>query len=85
MKENKRYLSIKGKNLKEAVEKAILDFVGALGYAKASPKWIELKGEKGILSINRKSLNEVRASFSVSGHDVKVLRVSGTLKGLRKK
>jgi len=84
MKENKRYLLIKGTNIKQNVEKAILEFIGILGYAKASPKWIKINGDKGILAINREAINEVRGSFAIYSEKIEVLKVSGTLKGLKK-
>ncbi len=79
MREKKRYLLVKGKNLKENVERAILDFIGVLGMSKANPKWIK----SNILSINRGSLNHVRASFAVFPEKINVEKVSGTLKGLK--
>ena len=81
MKERKRYLLLKGKNLKSEVEKAIKDFIGVLGLSQASPKWIKTN----ILCINRKSLDPVKASFVVWPEKIEVIRVSGTLKGLGKK
>ena len=85
MKENKRYLLFKGKNLKEDVEKAIYEFIGVLGMSKASLAWIKTSKESVIISINRESLNHIRASFAASPYDIKVARVSGTLKGLKTK
>lgn len=84
MKENKRYLLLTGKNLKNDVPKMIKDFIGILGLAKSAPKFIEIKGNKGILSINRKSLDYVKASFALHPEKLVVEKVSGTLKGLRK-
>ncbi|MBI3623934.1 hypothetical protein HY212_07700 [Candidatus Pacearchaeota archaeon] len=84
-KENKRYLLLKGKNLKENVEKSIYEFIGILGMSKASLAWIKTGNESAIISINRESLNHVRASFAASSYDIKVERVSGTLKGLKTK
>ena len=84
-KENKRYLLLKGKNLKEKVEKAIYEFIGVLGMSKASLAWIKTGKEESIISINRDSLDHVRASFGASSYDIKVVRVSGTLRGLKKK
>ena len=82
-KENKRYILLKGKNLKENVEKAIYEFIGVLGMAKASLAWIKTEKDSAIISINRESLNHVRASFAASSYEIKVVRVSGTLKGLK--
>jgi len=78
-REKKRYLLLKGNFTKKDVEEAILRYVGVLGYAKASPMWIS----ENILAVNREALNQVRASFVVSGKNIQVARVSGTLKKLR--
>lgn len=81
MKEKKRYLLLTSKNLKLNVEKSIKEFVGTLGLSKASPTWIK----NDILCINRKSLDYVKASFAMWPEKIEVIKVSGTLKGLRKK
>ncbi len=80
-KENKRYLLLSGKDLRKNVNLAIKDFIGILGLSESTPSWIK----KDILSINRKSLDKVRASFAVWPETIKILKVSGTLKGLSKK
>ena len=82
MKENKRYLSIRGKNLNENIEKAILDFIGILGMSKAGFRWIKTGKDFAIISINREALDKVRASFCVFAEKISVENVSGTLKGL---
>ena len=79
-RENKRYLLIKGKDLKKNVPLAIKEFVGVLGLSEAAPNWIK----KDILSINRKSLDKVRASFALFSERIEILKVSGSLKGLGK-
>jgi len=84
MREKKRYLLVKGENLKENVEKAILEYVGVLGFSKASPNWIEIKKDFGIVSVNRKSVDFVKASFVIFEKKLEVIKVSGTLKGLGK-
>ncbi len=84
MREKKRYLLVKGENLKENVEKAILEYVGVLGFSKASPNWIEIKKDFGIVSVNRKSVDFVKASFVIFEKKLEVVKVSGTLKGLGK-
>jgi len=83
-REKKRYLLIEGKELKKNVEGSIKEYLGILGLAKSSPNWIELNGQKGIFSINRSSLDDVRAALLVSRSGIKIFRVSGSLKGLRK-
>lgn len=82
IREKKRYLLLEGKNLQANVEKAILDYVGVLGYSKAVPTWIKIGKEKGVLSINRASLNDVRTSLVLDKNKIRIKKVSGTLRGL---
>lgn len=82
MKENKRYLLVKGKNLRKNVEKAILDFVGILGMSKVGLSFIKNNKDSAVICINRESINEVRASLCVYRDKMTIERVSGTLKGL---
>lgn len=77
-KENKRYLLLQGKNLKKDVMFAIKDYIGILGVSEASPRWIQ----ENILSINRKSLEKIRAAICLSKEKIEILKVSGTLKKL---
>jgi len=82
-RERKRYLVIQGKNLsKEIIENAIFDFVGILGYAEASPHYIRISKDKIILSINKESLDKIRASFLINA-DIRITKVSGSLKKLK--
>ena len=80
----RRYISLEAS--KEDVEKAILDYIGILGWARASLVWVDVKNSehgKRVLSVAREELMNVRAAFEASPAKIKVLRVSGTLKGLR--
>lgn len=79
MRENKRYLLLKGQFSKKDVEDAILRYIGILGYSKANPVWVDSR----ILAVNRRELDKVRASFAIS-KNISVERASGTLKGLKK-
>ena len=85
MQEDKRYLLVEGKNLEKNIEKSILDFVGVLGRSKAGLKLIKTGREYAIVSLNRQAVNEIRASFSLWPEKIIVKKVSGTLKGLKKK
>lgn len=80
-RENKRYLLVKGKNLKQNVEKAILEFTGTLGLSKCGLSFIK----NDIICVNRESVDSVRASLAVFPEKIGVIKVSGTLKGLNKK
>lgn len=84
LRENKRYLLIECKNPRTLVEKVILEFIGVLGYAEASVKFIETYENKAIIAINRQAINKIRAAFAASKEKIKVVKVSGTLAGLRK-
>lgn len=83
MREKKRYLFVKGNP--NDIEKAILDFIGILGMSKTALAFIKKEKDSAIISINREALNEVRASLVVWPEKLEVVRVSGTLKGLREK
>ena len=65
---------------KDKVEKIILDYIGILGWAKASPVFV--KGT--ILSVECKSVNDIKASFELCKENIEIIKVSGTLKGLGK-
>lgn len=83
MRENKRYLLVEGKNLRENIEKAILDFSGVLGMKKTGLKIIQENKDNLILAINREAVDLVRASICIWPEKMTVKKVSGTLKGLR--
>lgn len=81
-----RYLIIEAQS-KEVIEKAIIDAIGVIGWARAQPEFVELKREKAwkegfVLAVDRASVNEIKASFELCKEKIKVLNVSGTLKGL---
>lgn len=86
-KENKRYLLINGKDLKENIERAILEFSGILGMSKCGLSFISFnsKENSAVICINRESVDLVRASLAVFPEKIQVLRISGTLKGLSRK
>jgi RNase P/RNase MRP subunit POP5 len=77
-REKKRYLLLEGENLKKNVPESIKEFTGILGLSEASPVWIK----DNILSVNRRSLDKVKASFAVFKEKIDVKKVSGTLKSL---
>lgn len=83
LREKRRYLYVKGHV--GGVEKAILDYIGVLGMAKSGLMWIKHGKDSAIISINRKMVNDVRASLTVWPEKISVERVSGTLKSLREK
>lgn len=82
-REKKRYLIIVGKDAnKKNIENAILEFIGVLGFAEASPQFINA-GKNIVLAINRRSLDKIRTSLLLSGKDLKIAKVSGTIGKLR--
>lgn len=84
MRENKRYLFVKGKSPSENIERAILEFVGVLGMSKTGLSFIQKRSDEAIICVNRESVDSVRASLCVFKEKMEVLKVSGTLKGLGK-
>jgi len=78
---HRRYLLI-SESSRGAIEKAILEFIGVLGWARSAPLWVNTKSKDLVLAIRRESLNSVRAAFEAAGFSGKVKKVSGTLKGL---
>ena len=83
-REKKRYLLIRGRDAdKNNIDNAILEFIGVLGYAEACPAIIKSGKENVILAVNTKSLDKIRTSFMLSNKDLKIVKVSGTLKKLR--
>ncbi len=81
IREKKRYLLVKG-DIKN-IEKSILEGIGVLGMSKTGFGWIKTGKESAVISINRESLNHVRASFAIWPKKIEVEKVSGTLRGLR--
>ena len=79
---HRRYLLIDNSD-KKLIEKIILDYMGILGWAEAKPVFVN-EGGKTILAVERKSLEDIRAGFEMSDEKIKILKVSGTLKGLGK-
>jgi len=84
MRENKRYLLVRGSNLGKNIKKAILEGIGVLGLSNAGFSWIKAGKDLAIIGINREALNEVRASFAIFPEKISVEKVSGSLKKLRK-
>jgi len=85
MREKKRYLLIRSKDPKENIEKALKEFLGVLGMSKLGLGWIKTEKTSAIVSINRKMVDNVRASLVVWPEKMTVEKVSGTLKGLSRK
>ncbi|HLC87209.1 MAG TPA: hypothetical protein VJH65_02965 [Candidatus Nanoarchaeia archaeon] len=88
MRENKRYLFVKGsgdKDLNKDIVKAVLDFSGVLGMSKTGMSFIKSGKDWIIVCVNREAVDFVRASLCVWPDKMTVEKVSGTLKGLRGK
>lgn len=81
-RENKRYLKVRGRNLKQNIEKAILEFVGVLGLSECGLSFVECKNDSAVICANREAVNKIRASLCVFPEKMEVVKVSGTLRGL---
>jgi RNase P/RNase MRP subunit POP5 len=82
VREKKRYLLVEGENLEKKLPKAVKEYVGDLGLSKASIYIIKKAKKYCVISINRESLNDVRAAIVLYLKNSKVIRVSGSIKGL---
>jgi RNase P/RNase MRP subunit POP5 len=80
-KDRRRYFIAKAGN--PQIEKAILEYIGVLGFAKSAYMKVEIKGFSGktVGSCLADSLDEVRAALGLGG--ISIEKVSGTLKGLK--
>ena len=80
-RDKRRYFLVKASN--SAVEKAILEYVGVLGFAKSAYMKVNTKdfSDRLVGSCLSDSLENVRASLAFAG--INILKVSGTLKGLK--
>ncbi|MDP3881782.1 MAG: hypothetical protein Q8Q31_02795 [Nanoarchaeota archaeon] len=83
MRSNRRYLLVETKDKKE-IEKVILDYLGILGLAKMNLLVVKENKGKILFSIEREEVENFRAALECSQIDAKILRVSGTIKGMRK-
>jgi hypothetical protein len=77
-RDKRRYFLVRASNAD--IEKAILEYVGVLGFARSAYVFVKKSGTKIVGSCLVKSLNDVRAALAFAG--IKIERVSGTLKGL---
>ncbi|MBA7596030.1 hypothetical protein ES703_02999 [subsurface metagenome] len=82
IREKKRYLLVKGK-IKD-IEKAVLEGIGVLGMSKTSLNWIKSDKKSAIISVNRESVDSVRACFAIWPEKLLVEKISGSLRGLWK-
>lgn len=67
------------------VEKSLSNELGTLGLAKAKLVFVDIKGNHSrsiVFSIDRTALSAVHAAIEISPLPIRVLAVSGTLKGL---
>lgn len=85
MREKKRYLLVRGINLKKNIERSILEFGGILGMSKAGLSLVKSGKDSAVICVNRKAVDLVRASFAISPERISVEKVSGTLRGLGRK
>lgn len=79
----RRYILVKGD--RKEIESAILDYIGALGWARASVMFLKKLEDKWIVAVNRGELVNIRAALALSKEKIDVLKASGTLRGLKNK
>ncbi len=78
----RRYLRVVGS--RDQIEHALMTHLGTLGWSRAAPLFITVRRiRETVVSIDRASLDAVRAALELSPEKLKVVRVSGTIEGLR--
>ena len=78
-RDNRRYFLMNSDD-KNKIEKAILDYIGILGFSESAFMFLETPTKKVIGSCLREDLEDVRASLAFAR--IKIQKVSGTIKGL---
>jgi len=78
-RDNRRYFYMNSDD-RQKTEKAILEYIGILGFAESAFMFIKNDQNKLIGSCLRESLDKVRASLAFKG--IKIQKVSGTIAGL---
>jgi RNase P/RNase MRP subunit POP5 len=78
-RDNRRYLLINEMD-GEKIERAILNYIGVLGFAKAAYMFVKKEKNGIVVAVKREELERVKASLAFAG--IAVERVSGTIKGL---
>ncbi|PIN89801.1 hypothetical protein COU61_02940 [Candidatus Pacearchaeota archaeon CG10_big_fil_rev_8_21_14_0_10_35_13] len=84
LRENKRYILLKDTD-KKKVNETIMKMIGIMGYAEAGVKFVNTKKFKNkelLVAVNREKIMNVRAALTTEG--IKIIKVSGTIKGLVK-
>jgi ribonuclease P/MRP protein subunit POP5 len=97
IKEKRRYIHFRldcacrlsEKEAKEELHKAILYFLGELGFSKANPKLIDFKDNSGILMCSNSEVQKVKAALALVSKIkeekgcIRVVKVSGMLSKLK--
>ena len=83
-REKKRYLLVKGRDVsKNNIEKIILEFIGVLGYAEVGISFVKINKANVIIAVNREAIDKIRTSFLMSKKDLKIEKVSGSVKNVK--
>ena len=78
-RDSRRYFLMNSED-EEKIERAILEYIGVLGFSKSAFMFVKNPNNKLIGSCVRESLESVRASLAWKG--IKIQKVSGTIAGL---
>ena len=90
LREKKHYLVLSSEDSgEEAIKKAILDFIGTLGYAKAGIFFVEQDKANGmayfIIGVETKYVDQAKAAIALMKPKVRCVGVSGTIKKAKEK
>ncbi|MEM3555844.1 MAG: Rpp14/Pop5 family protein [Candidatus Micrarchaeia archaeon] len=90
MKERRRYVKVRfegeevsEREAREAVDNAVLSFLGELGFSKANPRLVEFKNNEAVILCSHSEVQKVKAALAlvdrIKGKPgcIRILRVSG--------
>ena len=97
LRENNRYIKfqieakkqLNAKDIEKSLQENFLEFLGSLELAKSSFQVIDLKDNKGIIKVNNKYADKLRAMFTMINKinnekvNLKSLKTSGLLNKLK--
>ena len=78
-RDKRRYFLVSGGS-NEKIEKAILEYLGVLGFAKSAYLYVKKSKGRVVGSCLRGAVEDIRAALAFK--KMKIEKVSGTLKGL---
>jgi len=79
----KRHYILFSSSDREKIKNILTEYLGLLGWSKAAAVFVDADiSNCAVLAVNPKEVDHIRAALELSSENIKIIRVSGTLKGL---